>query len=84
MRKLGRLFLLTCVLSLTGVEMGHAAEIELTSTAGLRAKYADLAPQLANNAFGRPLVLESTEATGNLGVMSIPSCGIPMLPRRWR
>jgi hypothetical protein len=46
--------------------MGHAAEIELTSTAVLRAKYADLAPQFANNAFGRPLVLESTEATGNL------------------
>ncbi|MEO8004576.1 MAG: hypothetical protein ABI771_06695 [Betaproteobacteria bacterium] len=64
--KLVHLFTLTCALSFTGVDMGHAAEIELTSTAVLRAKYADLAPQFANNVFGRPVVLESAEATGNL------------------
>ena len=45
--------------------MGHAAGIELTSTAVLRAKYADLSPQLASNAFGKPLVLESAEAAGS-------------------
>ncbi len=66
LRKIVQLFFLTCALSVIGVDMGRAAEIELTSTAVLRAKYADLAPQLANNAYGRPLVLESTEAAGNL------------------
>ncbi len=64
-RRLIRILLLTCAISLTGVDMGHAAEIEFTSTAVLRAKYADLAPQLAKNVFGRPLVLESAEAAGN-------------------
>ena len=34
--------------------------------AALRAKQAELHDQLANNAFGRPLVLQSTENSGNL------------------
>jgi hypothetical protein len=61
-----RAITLACVLSFIGASMGYAAELALTSTAVLRAKYNDLAPQLENNAFGRPLVLESAESKGNL------------------
>src|SRR5437764_382780 len=34
--------------------------------AGLRAHYAAIAPQLANNVFGGPLVLQSEEAAGHI------------------
>jgi hypothetical protein len=54
---------LSVVLLLTGVGLGvvHAQEPVGTS-AGLRAKYDALQPQLKQNAFGKPLVLQSAEA----------------------
>ncbi len=43
-----------------------AAEAEAPTAAALRAKFTELAPQLANNAFGRPLYLDSTESPNRL------------------
>lgn len=42
------------------------AQTQLGSAAALRAKYDAVQTQLAKNVFGRPLVLESTEASGQL------------------
>ena len=43
-----------------------AAATEGHSAAALKAKYSELAPQLKNNQFQRPLVLNSSESSGSL------------------
>jgi hypothetical protein len=43
-----------------------AAETDPPSAAALRAKFTELGPQLANNPFGRPLYLDSTESPNRL------------------
>lgn len=52
-----------------------ADDTGVSSTAVLRAKFGDLAPQFENNAFRRPLVLESSETGGSLkgSVYALPN-----------
>ncbi len=51
------------VLSFTTVS---ASAADAHSAAALKAKYTELAPQLKNNQFQRPLVMNSTESSGSL------------------
>ena len=43
-----------------------AQALDASAAQGLREKYAELKPRLANNQYGQPLFLESTEAPGQL------------------
>ena len=45
--------------------MGNAEEIGVNSAAVLRAKFTDLAGHFDNNSFGKPVALESSDASGN-------------------
>ncbi|MDR3411655.1 MAG: hypothetical protein P4L87_12055 [Formivibrio sp.] len=60
---LTRLFIV-CLLSLAG--LASADESSTNTAESLRAKYAELGPQLSNNPFKRPLYLVSTELPGQL------------------
>ncbi len=58
--------LLTTVTSVTMLFPFTAQAADGHSAAALKAKYTELAPQLKNNQFQRPLVLNSAEFTGSL------------------
>jgi hypothetical protein len=53
--------LAACLLSMPAVQAADAGAAQ-----GLREKYGELKPRLANNQYGQPLVLESAEAPGQL------------------
>lgn len=59
-------YLLVACLLLLAAGQGIAAEAGANSAAALRAKYAELGPQLSNNPFKRPLHLVSTETSNQL------------------
>lgn len=57
---------LAAAIMCVGAGPAAAAGPVTNSAAVLRARYADLLPQLSSNQFQRPLFLESTESTGRL------------------
>ncbi|HVY05418.1 MAG TPA: hypothetical protein VHB46_05530 [Burkholderiales bacterium] len=50
----------------SGAQMTRAEDVAISSAVVLQAKYADLGKQLESNAFGKPLVMESSDAGGTL------------------
>jgi len=66
-RSIPRLLALCLLLLLAPlVAQAQASTVQLGSAAALQAKFAAVEAQLSNNAFGRPLVLESVESSGQL------------------
>ena len=61
---------LTCMLlalvAYSGASRAYADDATLNPATALRAKYAELSGKLENNAFQKPLYLESSEASGEL------------------
>ena len=46
--------------------LAHARAMDVDSASGLRAKYAELRSQLGNNQFGKPIYLDSSEASDSV------------------